>query len=94
MREDNIEHVIILRCGSVTHAFNSDQRLIQLGFTRIGGDRLRVNAPKDASISPPGFYFMYTVNKQNLPSLGIKVYITDIPESDAERTWIGLFSQR
>jgi hypothetical protein len=92
--ENNIEHVIIIRCGSVTHAFNSDQRLIKLGFTKIGGDRLRVNAPKDASIAPPGFYFMFTVNKQNLPSLGIKVYITGIPLSEPERTWIALFAHR
>ncbi|MFD4459617.1 galactose oxidase-like domain-containing protein [Nocardia sp. NPDC058480] len=92
--ENNIEHVIIVRCGSVTHAFNADQRLIQLGFNRIDGDRLKVTAPKDATIAPPGFYFMFTVNKQNLPSLGIKVYITEIPESDSERAWNGLFAGR
>jgi hypothetical protein len=89
----NTDQVVMVRCGSFTHAFNADQRLVSLPFRHGGGDRLEVDVPKNGHVVPSGFYFVFTVNGQGLPSSGSTVYLTNDPLSEAERAWEGLFAK-
>jgi len=77
-----IERVVLLRCGSCTHAFNPDQRLLELEFKHPTGDALLVKLPPDNFILPPGPYFIYTIRRKSgtlgLPSYGTDIYI--VPE--------------
>jgi hypothetical protein len=86
-----IKRVAMVRTGSCTHAFNSDQRYISLEFHHIGGDKLLVTAPPDGNVAPTGMYFLYTINGENLPSAGISTYQSTTPESEAEREWDALY---
>jgi hypothetical protein len=86
-----IVRVVMVRCGSVTHAFNADQRLISLRFERQGGDDLLVTAPPHGDIAPSGMYFLYTINGDGLPSAGTTVYVSGVPRSESESNWDALF---
>ncbi|WP_331745821.1 galactose oxidase-like domain-containing protein [Streptomyces virginiae] len=86
----DIRRVAMVRTGSCTHAFNADQRYVSLKFTYEGGDILAVTAAPDGNIAPTGMYFLYTINKQGLPSDGITIYQSTDPASDVEGAWDGL----
>ncbi len=79
---DEIERVVLVRCGSCTHAFNPDQRLIEVGFQHPTGAVLLAEMPPDNFIMPPGPYFIFTIRKKagtlGLPSSGTEIYI--VPE--------------
>ena len=60
-----IRHVALLRCGSCTHGFDSDQRFVALDFT--GTTNLVATAPSDPNIAPPGFYMLWAVDSAGRP---------------------------
>ena len=66
----SIARVVMLRAGSVTHAFNSDQRYIGLRFKYDGGDRLLVAPPPDGNIAPLGPYLLFLIDVDGIPSEG------------------------
>lgn len=63
----SIQQVNLIKTGSVTHSFNMEQRFVPLSFTNQGG-QLRVNAPANLNIAPPGFYMLFTVDNNGVPS--------------------------
>ncbi len=87
---DQIKRVAILRCTTCTHAFNPDQRYVSMTFRHAGGDQLRVTAPPNNSIMPPGLYFIYTINDQGLPSVGVVTHASPDPETQSEHDWNSL----
>ena len=58
----SIERIALIRCGSVTHAFNSDQRYVGLEFT-LEQDRLTVTSPPNPAIAPPGNYMLWVIKQ-------------------------------
>jgi hypothetical protein len=62
-----IRRVAITRCGSVTHAFDADQRYVGLSFQRWEGDVLRVTASPNSRIAPPGYYLLWVLDQNHLP---------------------------
>ena len=64
-----IERVALLRVGSVTHAFNSDQRYVGLSFFPVG-HTLIVQGPPDHNIAPRGYYLLFIVDDEERPSSG------------------------
>lgn len=62
-----IRRVAITRCGSVTHAFDADQRYVGLTFRTGEGDRLFVTAPPNSRIAPPGYYLLWVLDQNHLP---------------------------
>lgn len=65
----NIARVAMLRIGSVTHAFNSDQRYVGLSFF-AHGPTLLATAPPNHRVAPPGFYLLFIVDAEGRPSEG------------------------
>lgn len=65
-----ISQVAILRVGSVTHAFHSDQRYIGLTFSPQAAELLTVQPPPDHNIAPPGIYLLFIIDRDRLPSEG------------------------
>lgn len=57
-----IRRVALLRNGTVTHAFDGDQRYVDLEFAAAGDDVLSVVAPPDPSVAPPGFYMLWVLD--------------------------------
>jgi len=66
----SIQRVVVIRAGSVTHAFDSDQRYIELEFRHDDRDRLSVTAPPNNNIAPPGYYLLFLLDRAGLPSEG------------------------
>jgi hypothetical protein len=57
-----IHRVALMRNGTVTHAFDGDQRYVDLEFSVDGEDRLSVVAPPDPSVAPPGHYMLWVID--------------------------------
>src|SRR3984957_11190050 len=78
----NIASVVILKDGSVTHAFNMDQRLVGLSFT-AGSGVLNLTGPPNGNTAPPGYYMIFLINTSGVPSVAKFVQIsktaTDTP---------------
>lgn len=63
----SISRVALLRCGSVTHAFNSDQRLVSVEFESINATTVEITVPFVPEVLPPGRYLLWVVDDQNRP---------------------------
>jgi Galactose oxidase-like, Early set domain/Cep192 domain 4/Kelch motif len=64
-----IAQVTWLRLGSVTHAFNQDQHFNNLSFTVASSTQLKVTAPTNPNLAPPGYYMMFLINSSGVPSV-------------------------
>jgi hypothetical protein len=73
---NNISSVVVIRASAVTHSFDMDQRLVGLNFSN-GGSSLTATAPPNGNIAPPGYYLLFLVNKNGVPSVGTFVQITN-----------------
>jgi hypothetical protein len=72
---DQVGAVNWVRLSSVTHSFNSNQRINILKFT-AGAGALSVTAPATANLCPPGHYMLFVLNKRGVPSVAkvIKIH--------------------
>jgi galactose oxidase len=64
-----ITQVRWIRLGSVTHAFDANQRLNTLTFSR-GSGLVRVTAPANSRRAPPGHYLLFLLNRNGVPTAG------------------------
>ncbi len=64
----SIARVSLIRTGSVTHAFDQNARATSLSFTQTAGG-LNVTMPSNANDVPPGYYMLFLVNGQGVPSV-------------------------
>ena len=81
----NISSVVLVRNGTVTHAFGMDQRLVGLSFT-VGSGVLNVTAPPNGNIAPPGYYMLFILNNSGVPSLATFVQVTATPDFSVSAT--------
>lgn len=66
---DLVASVCFIRLGSVTHAFNTEQRYVPLGFAVTSPDEIEVTAPPDTSVAPPGHYMLFIRNVAGVPAI-------------------------
>ena len=64
----DIASVVLVRPGTPTHAFDMDQRLVEVAFT-AGSGVLNVTAPPNGNIAPPGYYMLFVLNTAGVPSV-------------------------
>lgn len=69
-----IKSVVLMRAGAVTHAFDMEQRLVGLKFTAKYGV-LDANAPANGNLAPPGYYLLFILNEQGVPSVARFVHL-------------------
>jgi hypothetical protein len=58
--------------GSVTHAFNQNQRFVPVTFQPSAGG-LTIQAPANANLAPPGYYMLFIVDTNGVPSVAAMV---------------------
>jgi hypothetical protein len=63
-----IAQASLLRLGSVTHHFNFDQRYLNLSF-QIVGNSLTVQAPADSATALAGYYMLFILDTNGVPSV-------------------------
>jgi Domain of unknown function (DUF1929)/Bacterial Ig domain/PKD domain len=73
-----IHSVVLVRPGSVTHAWNMEQRVVGLAFTPSAG-ALTVKFPPNSNVAPPGYYMLFLLNNSGVPSVASFVQILNYP---------------
>ena len=69
-----IASAVLVRPGSVTHAFDMEQRLIGLCGPSpqppcsAGGGTLSLTSPPNGNIAPPGYYMLFLLDSAGVPS--------------------------
>lgn len=66
-RADRIERVALMRCGSVTHAWDGDQRYVGLTFANPAPGVIEAVAPPNGNVAPPGPYMIWVVDDLDRP---------------------------
>ena len=75
----NISQVVLMRPGSPTHAFDHGAALWSgLSFT-AGSGTLSVTAPPNSKIAPPGYYMLFIINNDGVPSVAPFVLLSARP---------------
>jgi plastocyanin len=72
----NIETVALVAPISVTHHTDAGQRYIKVPINSRTATSLQSTAPANGNIAPPGFYLLFLVNSQGVPSEGQFVSIS------------------
>jgi hypothetical protein len=68
---DEVASIALLRLSSTTHNNNMDQRYIGLAvISRRGNNVLEIKSPKDSSFAPPGYYMLFLLDHNRIPSVG------------------------
>jgi fibronectin type 3 domain-containing protein len=63
-----IAKVVLIPPADVTHTFNANQRFVPLTFTASSGS-LTVTAPANGNLAPPGYYMLFIVGTNGVPSV-------------------------
>ncbi len=69
---DQVGKVNWIRLSSVTHSFNTNQRINVLKFATDATattPTLKVTAPANSNLCPPGHYMLFVLNKAGVPSV-------------------------
>ena len=66
----SIAQVVLLKIDSATHGHGFEQRYVGLEFDRIGNNRLLVRGPYATNVAPPGYYLLFVVDGNRVPSVG------------------------
>jgi hypothetical protein len=64
-----IDHIALVRAGSVTHSLNSDQRYLTLPIEARRRGQIEATSPPDGWLAPPGYYLLFAL-VGGVPSAG------------------------
>ena len=64
----SVRSAALLRPGAMTHAFDMDQRHIWVEIIRREDNRLIIQAPPDRHVAPPGYYMLFLLDNNGVPS--------------------------
>ena len=66
----------LMRYGATTHTVNTDQRRIPLTLTSAGTKKYSMTLPGDPGILLPGYYMLFVLNSNGVPSVSKAVKVT------------------
>ncbi|MGH8919386.1 MAG: galactose oxidase-like domain-containing protein, partial [Actinomycetes bacterium] len=69
--DPNLASVSLIRAGATTHSTNNEQRLVNLSFTTGAAGQLTLQLPTEHTLAPPGWYLVFALNTQGVPSPGV-----------------------
>ncbi len=72
---NSIGSVALMRPSHSTHSFDMGQAYVPLEFTPSGGT-LIVSAPANANLAPPGYYMLFILNRNGVPSVASFVQLS------------------
>jgi Domain of unknown function (DUF1929) len=82
-----VKRVVLVRCGSVTHNFNPDQRHITLEFRHEKGNVLLATVPSNGGVAIAGYYLLFILDAQRRPSEGRFIQICNAPAPGRPWPW-------
>lgn len=71
-----IASACLVRPGATTHSSNNEQRLIDLPLQVAGPDQLTLALPGSGNLAPPGWYLLFVINSDGVPSHGQWIHLT------------------
>ena len=71
-----VAEAVLLRPGAVTHGFNMSQRLIECVISGGTATTLDVVTPPSPTIAPPGWYLLFLIDANRVPSEGRWIRLT------------------
>jgi plastocyanin len=71
-----IAEVVLMRPGAVTHAFNHNQRYVGCAISAHTATTVDATAPADGNLAPPGYYLLFLVDQDRVPSVGQWIRLT------------------
>jgi Domain of unknown function (DUF1929) len=71
-----IAEVVLMSPGAVTHGFNQNQRYVSCDITGRTGSAVNAVAPPDRMVAPPGYYLLFIVDQDRVPSAGVWIRVT------------------
>src|SRR5687767_1985134 len=74
----SISKVMLMRPGSNSHAFDAEQRLVYMQFTK-GSGTLTVFSPTSQGAAPPGYYMMFLLDAAGVPSVAKFIQVSPTP---------------
>jgi hypothetical protein len=75
----NIAKVALVGLGDATHAVDQGQRYVPLRFS-ASGTTLTVTGPPTGGVAPPGYYMLFLVDKDGVPSVAKMVQVAPNPK--------------
>jgi hypothetical protein len=66
----DLREINLLRAGATTHAFNNEQRLLGLEYSVDAPDRVTLTFPRRRNVAPPGWYMVFAISADGIPSVG------------------------
>ena len=71
-----IAEVVLMSPGAVTHGFNQNQRYVGCAITGRTATEVQATAPPDGKIAPPGWYLLFIVDNDRIPSAAVWIRLT------------------
>jgi hypothetical protein len=71
--------VALIRNSCVTHSVNMDQRYVRLADLTSGSGTFTVPGPATANLAPPGYYMLYVIDQNGIPSVSASVHVLPEP---------------
>jgi hypothetical protein len=71
-----IRWVSLVRNGVTTHSFDAGQRLVDLPITGRTAGTVHVRVPANPNLAPPGWYMLFVVDEDGVPSVAHWVHVT------------------
>ena len=68
----------LVRLAAATHGFDQNQRYVPLNFADTT-NALDINAPADGNVAPPGYYMLFLVNNDGVPTVGEYIRVSEAP---------------
>ncbi|MBK3567066.1 galactose oxidase early set domain-containing protein [Streptomyces sp. MBT62] len=65
---DDINKAVLMAPITSTHSVDTSQRRIELDITQRAGNTLRLRAPQTAKDAPPGYYLLFLLDDDGVPS--------------------------
>jgi Domain of unknown function (DUF1929) len=69
MNTANVHTFAMIKASAVTHSVNNDQRRLPLPATQ-SGNTFSLLLPANVNVSLPGYYFLFAMNANGVPSVG------------------------
>lgn len=65
-----IGSVALIRPGATTHCVNTEQRYVGLQFESTNSSTVTAKVPSEKNLAPPGYYLLFVVTHDRIPSVG------------------------
>lgn len=66
---DDVKRAVLLAPTTATHSVNTSQRHLELRIKGRSGRAIELQAPPSAAAAPPGFYMLFLLNEEGVPSM-------------------------